>query len=93
MLLADGNKHFKTLEVFHFRSIAHVMNPAVKESMGLFHQKIGALRSLLGSIRCSVKRRDIFDAVKIELRFSNLSLPGIDVETRCSSTFNMRGKA
>lgn len=40
-----------------------------------------------------MKRRDIFDAIKIEPGFSNLTLPDLVVETRYSSTFTMIIKA
>lgn len=57
--------------------------------MGIVQKKTVALLSLLGSIRCSMKRRDIFDAVNIELGLSHVSFRGLNVETRCSSIFTL----
>lgn len=76
----DGN--------FHVKCLAHVLNLAVKECMGLIHDKITKIRKLIGCLQCSVKRKDVFNDVKVELGL-RLELPGLDVDTRWSFTFNM----
>lgn len=73
---------------FHVRCIAHVLNLAVKECMQLVHDKLEKVRRLLSSIRCSVKRRALFNDIKVEMGV-RCELPGLDVETRWSSTFDM----
>lgn len=93
MILEDVNNHVKDLVDFHFRCIAHVVNLAVKESIRLVQANIVELRTLLDAIRCSVKRGDIFDAVKIGLGLSILSILCLDVETRRSFKFTMIRKA
>ena len=73
---------------FHTRCVAHVINLAVKECMSDIHSKIDKVRKLLNAIRASIKRRDVFDSVKLEFNM-DVGLPELDVETRWSSTFGM----
>lgn len=46
------------------------------------------IRALLSAIRCSVKRRDLYEITEKQLGLT-VSLPSLDVETRWSSTFTM----
>lgn len=50
--------------------------------------QISKIRNLINSILASVKRRDVFSSVRVELE-SIYTLPHLDVETRCSSTFQI----
>lgn len=48
---------------------------------------MSAIRSLLSSIRCSVKRRDLYESTQKQLEIT-VTMPSLDVETRWSSTFH-----
>lgn len=61
--------------------------------MYLLKGNLEAVRSLLQSMRSSVKRRDIFEVPRIECGQPNLTIPCLDVEYRWSFTFNMIRKA
>lgn len=76
------------LEDFHLLCFANVVSLGVEECLGLIGEETLTIRSLINSIRASVKRRDIFASVKIELG-DNANLPVLDVETKGSSTFPM----
>lgn len=77
---------------FHVWCIAHVINLAVKECMSVVHIQIGKIRAVINSIRPSVKRRDIFNDIRVELGDMS-DLPCMDCETRWCSTFTMIKKA
>lgn len=76
----------------YVRCIGHVVKLAVKKCMKIFHGQFATIRSLLSSVRPSVKRRDLFETVKVELGITNVQIPGLDVETRWSSTSDMLTK-
>lgn len=78
-----------TLEDFHVRCIAHVVNLAVKDALEITHAKIAAVRNLVHACRCSIKRRDRFEEIKKSVGSIEVSLPTLDVQTRWSSTFIM----
>lgn len=77
-----------TEEKIHIRCIVHIINLAGKETMKLLHGKVTRMRTLLTSLRSSVRRRDVFRSVCEEIR-CRVDIPGFNVETRCSSTFSM----
>lgn len=62
---------------FQVRYIAHTFDIAVKECMALIHAHISTTRSLINSIRSSVKRRDVFDTVRAELNCTT-EVPRLD---------------
>lgn len=68
---------------------AHVINLGVEACFKLIHKEATAARGLLNSMRASVKRSDMFETAKVELRLSDAILPCLDVETRWSSPFKM----
>ena len=82
------NQTDKTVEEIHVRCIAHIVNLAVKDCFTLIHDKIQQVRSLVSAINSSVKRRDLFENARKTLKLS-VSVPGLDCETRWSSTFTM----
>lgn len=86
-LLVKGNSA-SIIKYFHVRCIFHVVNLGVKECLGLIRDEIATIRSLINSISASVKRCDLFYAVKGELG-ENPKLPVPGVETRWYSTFRM----
>lgn len=73
------------LEVFHATCIVHVVYITVKDCVGMIREEIGKILSFKNSIRASVKRRDIFESVKIELG-ERAKFPVLEVETCWSST-------
>lgn len=77
------------LGAFNVRCHAHVIDLGVKDRLHFILKDVDSIRSLVTSIRCSVKRRDTFEQVKAELEESNVALPGLDVYTRWSSTYAM----
>lgn len=77
---------------FHVRCVSHVVNMAVVECMAVVHTHITKIRYLINSIRSSVKLRDIFNEVHIELEV-NIDLPCMECETRWFSTLTMIRKS
>lgn len=90
-LVSEGQES-PNLEDFYDRCIADVVNIAVKECMGMIREEIGQIRSLVNSVRASVKCRDLFENIPIELG-ERAALPFLDVETHWSSTFVMMKSA
>lgn len=82
----------RDLSSFHVRCIAHIVNLGVQDCMAPVHGQITKIRAILSSLRCSVKRRDVFEEVCLELG-QRVSLPCLDCETRWSSTFEMIKKS
>lgn len=68
-----------TFGVLHTHT--NVVNIAVKECLNMMRTEIVSSRSLINSIRASVKHRDLFEKVRIELG-DIVRLPVMDVETR-----------
>lgn len=56
--------------------------------MGLIRDEISKINSLMSSILASAKCLDLFGSVRVELDDDN-KLPVLDVDTRCSSKFQM----
>lgn len=77
---------------FHIRCVAHVLNLAVKDCMKIVHSEISSIRHAIHALSISTKRRDIFLSLCKELHCS-VEIPGLDVDTRWSSTFIMIKKA
>lgn len=71
-----------SLEDFHVRCIGHVINITVKDFLFFILKLIDAINSLVNSIRCSVKRRDTFQKVVVELGETEVVPPGLDVDTK-----------
>lgn len=81
------NPHIIKIVSFHISFLAPVINLGVKESLGVVRKDLDAIRSLIKSIYFSVKVRDTFEKVKLELGESKAEPPGLDVSIRFSSTF------
>lgn len=64
------------------------MNLAVKECLSKA-QQIDIIRSLINLIRCSEKRPDIFENVKLEHHQKEACMTDLDVATLWSPTFTM----
>lgn len=79
---------YNSTDMFHVRCIAHVLNLVVKECMRLVDGPVQKIRSVLNSLRESVKRKGLFYVVEQELNQS-IELQGVECETRWSSTFDM----
>lgn len=77
-----------TIFSFSLRCIEYMICLYVKECMALFHRKISQIRNILNYFRCSVKRRDVFQEIGIELGQS-VTLSTLYCETCCLSTFEM----
>lgn len=75
--------------IFHARCMAHIIKVAVKAAFRTIHASIGSLRNLISAIRMSGKRREKFDHLKNALHKLPARNPGLDVETRWSSTYLM----
>lgn len=75
-------------ESLHVCCIVKVINLEVRERMKVVHVKIRKIRTLFSSTRASVKRRDLFEQCKKELKIK-WKLPNLDAETRWSSTSTM----
>jgi len=73
----------------HTRCVAYVINLAVRECFSLVHDEFWTIRKLISSIRCSTKRRDMFDSLKKEMGSCYATIPCLDVEARWSSTYQM----
>lgn len=83
------NPFHLNLKYFHLRCIEHVIKIAVKNFLSLIRKYKDAIRSLVTSIRCSVKLRNTFQKVVVELGETEVVLPGLYVDTRWSSTYMM----
>lgn len=59
--------------------------------MGLVDIKIDGTQTLSGCIRCSGKRRDLFNDIKVEVKVP-CALHCLDIESQWFSTFNMLRK-
>lgn len=59
---------------------------AVKESLTLIRTKLDNMRSMVSCLKLSVKKRDFYFQIKIELKCS-APIPSLDVDTRWTSTF------
>lgn len=81
-------KKLGTSEI-HVRCMAHVVNLAVKVSFEMIKKDVCKVRKLIVAIRKSVNRRERFDELKASMGYSDVLLPGIDVENRWSSTYYM----
>ena len=77
----NGGAH-DDLRSFHIRCVAYVFNLAVKECLHIFREEVNNIRDLISSVRSSVKRREKFNILKVELGLNDVGLPGFDVETR-----------
>lgn len=84
----DFPDRYTTLDSFHVRCIAHVINIGVKECISSIDEEVGKIREAINTIKVSVKRRDVFEAVRKELKIQ-CELPSLDCQTRWSSTFQM----
>ena len=73
--------------------MAHIVNIAAKAAFTIIHKSASSIRKIVGAIRVSIKRRERFDSLKEALNLSNILLPGLDVETRWSSTYFMLDRA
>ena len=60
---------------------------AVKESLAVVHEQVHNDRKLLHAIRASIKRRDMYVEMKLELDNSNAHLPILNADTQWLSTF------
>lgn len=76
----------------HVRCVAHVIDISIYECMRIVHNGVEKIRNSLNRIRASVKLRDIFEAVRVELNIL-MTLPCLDVDTRWYKTFTMIHKA
>lgn len=74
------------------RCIVHIVNIGAKAFEKVLHPKMERIRSVLNSLRSSVKRGEIFGEVRVELGVA-VELPPMDTEKRWTSTFNMIRKA
>lgn len=74
---------------FHVTCIAHVVNLAVKTAFGKIYANITSIRKVIQFIRLFGKRRERFEEIRTFLNLANISIPGLSVETRWSSTFHM----
>lgn len=75
--------HHQTHASLRIRCIAHIPNQAVKDCMGLIHDKLDKIRRLLALIQRSGKRQDLFDDIKDEMCIK-CELLGFNMETRWS---------
>lgn len=76
----------RNIESFHMRCITLIVNSNAKECMNLFHFQVAKIRALFPSLRCSVKRRDVFEHRCIELEVKRCLL-SLNCKIRWSSTF------
>lgn len=79
---------YKVTRNFHNRWVAHVLSLAVKEYMKMIYDKLAKIRKLLAFIRSSIRRRDQFGDVKVEVG-PKCEVPRLHVEIRLSSIFQM----
>lgn len=54
---------YKSLDMFHVRSVADVLKLAVKECMKIAEGPVKKIAAVLNSLRASVKRKGEFSAV------------------------------
>ena len=57
-----------SLRDFHARCLAHMVVRAVKSWLSLIHHEISSVRSLINSVKASVKRSDLFEQCLIWTR-------------------------
>lgn len=69
------------LTMSHVRCIAHAMKLEVKESLDITTENIHRIRGIISSMRSFLKRRDIFEKLKVELGLPHALVPGLDVPT------------
>lgn len=91
-MLNIWNSTLKVLTDLHLRCIAHVINLATCDCLKKVHGQIDQIRSLLSALGSSIKRHGIFESTRRQLRLT-VTLPGLDVVTRWSSSFEMVQKA
>lgn len=81
---------FSALSDFHVRCIAQVINISVKYFLRLIRNLVSNVPSVINSIRCFFKRRQMYNDIRVELQIgAHVTVPPLDVETRWSSTFTM----
>ena len=73
----------------HVRCLAHIIKIVVKAANKKMHDCVRHLRTLISSIRSSAKRRESFYDLKDVYGPADATQPGLDVETRWSSTYLM----
>lgn len=81
------NDRNATREVYHIRSVAHVINLALNKYLKIVRNDLSNMQNLINSIRCPVKRRDLFDLMKKKAGVNNSILPQLDLETQLSLGF------
>lgn len=74
------NNTHRNVRDFHVRRVAHVVNMAVKECLRIVRDIFNDVRALINSFFSSVKRRDIYDQVCVELGLSH-KIRSLDVGT------------
>lgn len=84
----DYTDKYKTLDSFHVRCVAQIINNDAKEYIETIENEFCKVRSVITSLEESVKLRDLFGEVKNELKI-NCELPSVDCQTRWSSTFEI----
>ncbi len=66
---------------------------AIKEAFRDIQREVTNIRKLIGVVKFSVKRRDVFQEFKNSLKMHTLVIHNLDVDLRWNSTFHMIHKA